>query len=202
MEMLAKHISMLIKWFLEGTINISLELPNTNAKTIGKDIVKISYLSSSGRYTALCDVGFGEIRENVRPYFEHPQVFKMYNTELQSELMFRCPNIDAILNEKLYYYLKFIEFRSLLKRNLPILETGYENTSLGDLDFFMKKFKKSIKAIVDGLVFQKMGAVEPNKLRENVTALLITIINNNFNDKANYIQELIDSVTDPNPYIV
>ena len=202
MRNVAEHISFLIKWFLEGIINISLELPNTSEKTVGKDLVKIAYLSTSGRYTALCDVVFGETKANVKPYFEHPKVFKMYNTELQTELMFRCPNIEAILNEKLYYYLKFIELRSLLKRNLPIVESGYENTTLEELDYFMKKFKKSIRAIVDGLVLQKFGVVEKNNLRDKEKEVLINILNNNFKDKENYILELTNSVTDPNPYNV
>ena len=202
MEKLAKHISFLIKWFLEGIINISLELPNTSEKTIGKDLVKIAYLSPSGRYTALCDVVFGETKANVKPYFEHPKVFKIYNTELQTELMFRCPNIEAILNEKLYYYLKFIELRSLLNQGSTIQEEGYQDTTLGDLDYFMKKFKKSIKAIVDGLVLQNFGKVEKNNLREKEKEVLINILNNNFKDKENYILELTNSVTDPNPYNV
>jgi hypothetical protein len=116
--------------------------------------------------------------------------------------MFRCPNIEAILNEKLYYYLKFIELRSLLKRNLPIVEAGYENTTLDELDYFMKKFKKSIRAIVDGLVLQKFGKVEPNNLRDKEKEVLINILNNNFKDKEIYILELTNSVTDPNPYNV
>ena len=202
MRNVAEHISFLIKWFLEGIINISLELPNTSEKTVGKDLVKIAYFSPSGRYTALCDVVFGETKANVKSYFEHPKIFKLYNTELQTELMFRCPNIEAILNEKLYYYLKFIELRSLLKRNLPIVEAGYENTTLDELDYFMKKFKKSIRAIVDGLVLQKFVAVEKNNLREKEKEVLINILNNNFKDKEIYILELTNSVTDPNPYNV
>jgi hypothetical protein len=202
MRNVAEHISFLIKWFLEGIINISLELPNTSEKTVGKDLVKIAYFSPSGRYTALCDVVFGETKANVKSYFEHPKIFKLYNTELQTELMFRCPNIEAILNEKLYYYLKFIELRSLLKRNLPIVEAGYENTTLEELDYFMKKFKKSIRAIVDGLVLQKFGKVEPNNLRDKEKEVLINILNNNFKDKEIYILELTNSVTDPNPYNV
>jgi hypothetical protein len=202
MRNVAEHISFLIKWFLEGIINISLELPNTSEKTVGKDLVKIAYFSPSGRYTALCDVVFGETKANVKPYFEHPKIFKLYNTELQTELMFRCPNIEAILNEKLYYYLKFIELRSLLKRNLPIVEAGYENTTLDELDYFMKKFKKSIRAIVNGLVLQKFGKIEPNNLRDKEKEVLINILNNNFKDKEIYMLELTNSVTDPNPYNV
>ena len=137
---LAAHISFLIKWFLEGAINISLELPNTNVKTLGKDIIKISYLGFSGRYKALCDVGFGKTSEIVRPYFEHPQVFKMHNDELGEDLMFRCPNIDAILDEKLYYYLKFIQLRDIINQGSTIQEEGYEDMNVETLNFFIQKF--------------------------------------------------------------
>jgi hypothetical protein len=197
MRNIAEHISFLIKWFLEGIINISLELPNTNVKTFGKDIVKISYLNNSGRYTALCDVGFGKIGENVRPYFEHPQVFRMYNNTLEQELMFRCPNIEAILDEKLYYYLKFIQFRDILRRGSAIHEKGYEDMNTESLNFFIQKFKRSIKAIVDGLILQQSGNINQEEQR-----MLLQFRLNQFNANTNFKEDAIQSILNANPYEV
>jgi hypothetical protein len=197
MRNIAEHISFLIKWFLEGIINISLDLPNTNVKTFGKDIVKISYLNSSGRYTALCDVGFGNISENVRPYFEHPQVFRMYNNTLEQELMFRCPNMEAILDEKLYYYLKFIQFRDILRRGSAIHEKGYEDMNTESLNFFIQKFKRSIKAIVDGLILQQSGNINQEEQR-----MLLQFRLNQFNANTNFKEEAIQSILNANPYEV
>ena len=197
MRNVAEHISFLIKWFLEGIINISLELPNTNVKTFGKDIVKISYLNYSGRYTALCDVGFGNISENVRPYFEHPQVFRMYNNTLEQELMFRCPNIEAILDEKLYYYLKFIQFRDIVRRGSPIHEKGYEDMNPESLKFFIQKFKRSIKAIVDGLILQQSGNINEEEQR-----MLLQFRLNQFNANTNFKEEVVQSILNANPYEV
>ncbi len=197
MRNVAEHISFLIKWFLEGIINISLELSNTSVKTFGKDIVKISYLNYSGRYTALCDVGFGKIGENVRPYFEHPQVFRMYNNTLEQEMMFRCPNIEAILDEKLYYYLKFIQFRDTVRRGEPIHEKGYEDMNAESLNFFIQKFKRSIKAIVDGLILQQSGNINEEEQR-----MLLQFRLNQFNANTNFKEEAIQSILNANPYEV
>ena len=195
MRNVAEHISFLIKWFLEGIINISLELSNTSVKTFGKDIVKISYLNYSGRYTALCDVGFGKIGENVRPYFEHPQVFRMYNNTLEQEMMFRCPNIEAILDEKLYYYLKFIQFRDTVRRGSPIHEKGYEDMNPESLKFFIQKFKRSIKAIVDGLILQQSGNINEEEQR-----MLLQFRLNQFNANTNFKEEVVQSILNANPY--
>ena len=198
---LAAHISFLIKWFLEGAINISLELPNTNVKTLGKDIIKISYLGFSGRYKALCDVGFGKTSEIVRPYFEHPQVFKMHNDELGEDLMFRCPNIDAILDEKLYYYLKFIQLRDIINQGSTIQEEGYEDMNVETLNFFIQKFKRSIKAIVDGLIMQQFGDIDKTEITDNERMILQYKLNK-FNANNNFKEELIKSVLNSNPYEV
>ena len=198
---LAAHISFLIKWFLEGAINISLELPNTNVKTLGKDIIKISYLGFSGRYKALCDVGFGKTSEIVRPYFEHPQVFKMHNDELGEDLMFRCPNIDAILDEKLYYYLKFIQLRDIINQGSTIQEEGYEDMNVETLNFFIQKFKRSIKAIVDGLIMQQFGDIDKKEITDNERMILQYKLNK-FNANNNFKEELIKSVLNSNPYEV
>jgi len=201
MEILAKHISFLIKWFLEGTINISLDLPNTSTRTLGKDIIKISYLGVSGKYKALCDVGFEKPSEIVRPYFEHPQVFKMYNAELQTDLMFRCPNIDAILDEKLYYYLKFIQLRDIINQGSTIQEEGYEDMNLVTLNFYIQKFKKSIKAIVDGLIMKQFGNIDKTEITDNERMILQYKLNK-FNANNNFKEEVIKSVLNSNPYEV
>ena len=46
---------------------------------------------------------FNKTNTNVEKYFIHPQEFKINMKRLKEELLFRCPNIDALLNEKLYY---------------------------------------------------------------------------------------------------
>jgi hypothetical protein len=131
----------------------------------------------------------------------HPQEFKINVKRLKEELLFRCPNIDALLNEKLYYYLKFIELRGILKQGLPIHENKYQDTTIDNLNFYMIKFKKSIKAIVDGLLLQNFGIVEPNNLKENEEFLLKEVLRD-FTSNNEFKQELIDAVTDPNPYNV
>jgi hypothetical protein len=199
MKNLAAHTGYLIQWFFAGNYNISLEFPNSNLNNMGKEIVKVSYKNSANKFTALADIGFDKPNANVEKYFMHPQEFKINVKRLKEELLFRCPNIDALLNEKLYYYLKFIEMRGILKQGLPIHENGYQDTTIDNLNFYMIKFKKSIKAIVDGLLLQNFGIVEPKSLKENEEFLLKEVLRD-FTSNNEFKQELIDAVTDPNPY--
>jgi hypothetical protein len=63
----------------------------------------------------------------------------------------------------------------------------------------MQKFKRSIKALVDGLILQRFGTIDQTELTENERLLLQEIltrfdINNDIKNTA------ITSITDPNPY--
>ncbi|MCX5895439.1 MAG: hypothetical protein NTZ51_06380 [Proteobacteria bacterium] len=203
MENVAEHISLLVQWFLKGTINISLEFPNTTIQTIGKDIVKISYKKMGSGYNALSDVGFGKINENIIPFFKNPKNFQIFVPELNQTLVFKCPTIDAILDEKLYYYLKFIEFKNILKTGGQIFESGYENTKEEDLNFFMKKFKRSIIAILDGLIIQEFGNIGTNEteIADNRKIMLQNVLYE-FKYDNRYKEQVIQSIMNSNPYEV
>jgi hypothetical protein len=54
---------------------------------------------------------------------------------------------------------------------------------------------------VDGLLLQNFGIVEPNNLKENEEFLLKEVLRD-FSSNNEFKQELIDAVTDPNPYNV
>ena len=201
MENVAEHISLLVQWFLKGTINISLEFPNTTIKTIGKDIVKISYKKNRVGYDALSDVGFGKINENIIPYFKTPKNFQIFVPELNQTLVFKCPTIDSILDEKLYYYLKFIEFKNILNTGGQIFESGYENTKEEDLNFFMKKFKRSIIAILDGLIIQEFGNIDATEIVDNRKIMLQNVLYE-FKSDNRYKEQVIQSIMNSNPYEV
>ena len=201
MENVAEHISLLVQWFLKGAINISLEFPNTTLKTIGKDIVKISYKKMGVGYTALSDVGFGKITDNVMSFFINSKNYQIIVPELNQTLVFKCPTIDAILDEKLYYYLKFIEFRNILKEGGQIFESGYENTKEEELNFFMTKFKRSIIAILDGLIIQEFGNISVTEIADNRKIMLQNVLYE-FKSDNRYKEQVIQSIMNSNPYEV
>ena len=65
------------------------------------------------------------------------------------------------------------------------------------LNFFIQKFKRSIKAIVDGLILQQSGNINQEEQR-----MLLQFRLNKFNANTNFKEEAIQSILNPNPYEV
>jgi hypothetical protein len=191
-ENLSTHIGLLIQWFLKDMLNISIEVPNSNEKTIGKEIVKLAIINSTNRYVALSDIGFDKIKDNVKEYFTHPQEFRMFSPQLQQPMLFRCPTIESILKEKLYYLLKFIELKNLLNKGMSIPYPEYENVTNDNLDYFISKFKRSIKSLIDGLIIKSFGTPKQSDWNSHemlmINELLLDFeVNNEYKEEAAYI---------------
>jgi hypothetical protein len=65
--------------------------------------------------------------------------------------LFVCPNIGALVDEKLYFYTKYMKYRLLLEKGEKIKEVGYETVTLADCTFYLNKFAKAILALTYGL---------------------------------------------------
>ena len=163
---LSSHIGYLIKWFLSSTqimTNISVLLPETSSNPKANlNIIKISYIKSVKRYDykkgmnveeyrPLSDVDFKDIPAELMPYFNKVVHYPFYIEELQTNVLFICPYIGALIDEKLFFYSKYMSFKILLKKGEKITEPSYENISLYDCDFYLNKFAKSILALTYGL---------------------------------------------------
>jgi len=165
---LSSHIGYLIKWFLnlsEPKVNLSVLLPPDIAENQrgNPNIVKLSYVKIVKRfnrikkmmdddYKAFSDLDFKELPENIKPYFKITRPYPFYVEELNQNLLFICPNIGAMIDEKIYYYAKYTKFLGILKENKPITEeVGYERLNIAECERMLDKFKRSIVALTKGL---------------------------------------------------
>jgi len=172
---LASHIGYLIKWFLTYielptellkddtkpvSLNIAVALPDVQDNTIcdstsksNPNIVKISYNKIATRICkALADIDFKETPAEVSSYFEKTHKYPFYIEELQTYVLFICPNIGSLIDEKIYLYAKYTGFKLLLEAGEKILDEGYETVNLDTCRFYREKFSKALLALTLGLV--------------------------------------------------
>jgi hypothetical protein len=149
MENLSAHIAYLVKWFIPEEINIVVSLPS-NPKNQNREITKILY--KDDKYKALSDVGFGEMKEDIRRYFETPIYTSFYVDDFETIALFIIPTIDDMLCEKLYFYAKYLIIRDKLKNKIPITETEYKNITIENCDYYIYKFNRAIKQLVNSIL--------------------------------------------------
>jgi len=193
---LAGHVSYLIKWFLhpqEKGYNISVMSPNPDNKRANPYIFKLSYVKSNKKYNPrtgtqvddfkqFSDVDFKDIPEGVRSYFDSAINYPFDISELDTKVLFRCPNIGALLDEKIYYFSKYIELKGILTDGKPITEPGYETTTIDDCERYLEKFKRSIlvmnngleRSRTDGVTSIELNTKERNSIERRLKKIKIT----------------------------
>lgn len=174
MKNLSCHIAYLIKWFIPEEIHIVINLPMDDST----DITKIVY-NDEKLYKALSDIGFGEIKEDVKQYFENPLYFPFYVDSFETTSLFITPTIDDILVEKLYYYIKYSNAKQKLISKETIAIDGDKPLTEEAANYYMFKFNKAIKQIVNSILkrdYVNLGA--PNK--EKMTTVMLPEMIENF----------------------
>ena len=180
---LAGHLAYLIRWFLNipsTDYKISVQSPNPANTRANPYIFKLSYIKSLKKqdfrkqilvddFKQFSDIDFKELPSHIIPYFQDDS--KEYNFEIslsdtKQKLMFRCPNLGALLNEKIYYYAKYSEFKQLLQQNQPIQDTEYKTLTIPECDRFLEKFKRAILAMNIGLQKQRKQNYDATSLLE------------------------------------
>lgn len=188
MENLSGHIGYLIKWFIPEEINVVVSLP-TNPKNSNKEITKILY-NDQKIYKALSDIGFGEMKEDIKKYFENLAYFPFFIDKFNTVSLFITPTMDDILAEKLYFYAKYFILKNKLLKNEPITEKGYENITELDCEHFMYKFKRAIMHLVESTI--KRDYTETTGMNEKETSrLILRGIIGNFDEYSNEEKERI-----------
>lgn len=150
MKNLSCHIAYLVKWFIPPEVNIVINLP-TEQSSQYSDITKIVY-NDDKLYKAISDVGFGEMKEDIDKYFENPMYFPFYIDIFESISLFITPTLDDILDEKLYFYAKYSNAKNKLKNGEMITERGYESLTEETCDYYLFKFKRAIKQLVNSII--------------------------------------------------
>ena len=177
---LSGHLAYLIRWFLntpETQYKVSVQAPNPSNTRANPFIFKLSYLKIKQKqdfrkqimvddFKQFSDIDFKETPTNIKPYFERSIDFKFFISELNENVLFRCPNIGSLLDEKIYYYAKYFQFKKQLEERKPITEEEYETLTIIDCDRFLDKFKKAIIAMNKGLQKQRFPGILPDELLE------------------------------------
>ena len=187
---LAGHISYLIKWFVqspETKYNVSVLPPNPANVRANPFIFKLSYVKDTKKYDhrknmmiddfrQFSDVDFKKVPQDIMKHFDTATDYDFDISELNTKVLFRCPNLGALLDEKVYYYAKYMEIKNLLTQNKPITNPDYKTTTIPDCERFLEKFKRAILPLNKGLQKQRGKQVtaeketmEPRLIKLNVT---------------------------------
>ena len=179
---LAGHFAYLIRWFLnipehepDPGYKVSVQVPNPINTRANQYIFKLSYIKSLKRYDfkkqmliddykQFLDIDFKEVSRDMISYFQDD--LKKYNFEIslssdtKQNLLFICPNLGSLLNEKIYYYVKYFKFKQILQNKQIIREDGYQTITIDDCDRFLEKFKRAILVMNKGLQIQRQQPKE------------------------------------------
>lgn len=186
MENLSEHIAYLIKWMIPEEINIFVSLP-TNPKNNNKYITKLLY--NDGKiFKALSDIGFEEINEDIRKYFDSLSYSPIYIDNFDTTSLFITPTLDDMLSEKLFYYTKYFKIKKLLEKGEPIKESKYSDLTKEDCDYLLYKFKRAILKLVEAIIKRDyMGVKDYDKIE--TSRLILRGFIGNFEDYTNEEKE-------------
>jgi hypothetical protein len=183
---LAANLACLMKWFLNRSdikLNISIQSPDSSRPDTNQYIYKLSYLKTitkkffskkenklveTNDYKPFADIDFKNLAEPIGAFFENVVNYPFFIPELNTHVLFTCPDIESILNEKIYFYIKYIGFLEILKTRNPITEIGYTKLDIKECYRILDKFKRAILAINKGILKQ----LEP--LSQYQSELLLT----------------------------
>jgi len=170
MENLSEHIAYLIKWMIPEEINVFVSLPS-NPKNTNKDITKLLY-NDDKLFKALSDIGFGEINEDIKRFFENLSYSPFYVDKFETNALFITPTIDDMLAEKLFYYGKYLKFKGMISRGEPIMEQEYSNLTQEECDRILLKFKRAILKLVEAILKRDYSDVTDLKDRDSAKLML------------------------------
>jgi hypothetical protein len=185
---LAANLAYLIKWFLNRNRNeliseLSIQTPDPSKPDTNQYIYKLSYVKSIKKrffsskenrmvvtddYNPFADIDFKTLQYPIDKFFGDVIEYPFFIPQLNIPILFTCPSIDSILNEKLYFYSKYIGFLQLLKLRQPITEYGYTKLNIVECIRILEKFKRAILAINKGILkqSQSLQAVGPISIEE------------------------------------
>jgi hypothetical protein len=174
---LSGHVAHFVKWFLQipnSPFNISVLEPNPENKRANPYIYKLSYIKQTKKrdykrqimvddFKPFSDIDFKETPENIKPFFDASTEYVFSIPELKTKVLFKCPNLGSLLDEKLHYYAKY---KKIIQDNKPINEEGL---TIEECERLLEKFKRSILAMNRGLQKQRFGELSPEELRNKET---------------------------------
>ena len=150
-------------------------------------------------YKAFSDIDFKEMPENIKLLFEKTTDYSFYVDELGENLLFKCPNMGSLLDEKMHYYLMYTRFKQSLKHKKPVDEAGYERLTLDECVRMLTKFGRAIVALNNGLQKKRFPQIEQNELLEKERASIMTRLDKLGKIDNTLKKKIVDSLH-PHPY--
>ena len=202
---LAGHIVYLVKWFINNPENqfiISVQAPNPENARANPFIFKLSYLKIIKRpdykqqrmvdeFKPFSDVDFKEMPENIRELFEKTNDYRFYIPELEQHILFKCPNTGSLLDDKIYYYIKYTQIKQLLEEKKPIVEPGYERITIPECIRILLKFKKAILALNHGLQKKRFPMLQEEELIAKEKLSIMARLDKSSNSMNNSLKQMI-----------
>ena len=205
---LAGHISYLVKWFInnpENKFSISIQVPNPENVRVNPFIFKISYVKTIQRrdyrlqrmvdeFKPISDIDFKEMPQNIRELFGRTNDYSFYIPELEQRILFKCPNTGSLLDDKIYYYVKYIQFKQLLEQNKPVAEPGFERLTIPECIRILLKFKRAILALNHSLQKKRFPMLEKTDLISKEKTSIITRLDKISNINKSLKKTIVDSL--------
>jgi hypothetical protein len=159
---------------------MTYQLKNLNVASLDFDDIKLSLINFFNQQPDLADIDFKNLTEPIGVFFENVVNYPFFIPELNTHVLFTCPDIESILNEKIYFYIKYTGFLEILKTRNPITEIGYTNLDIRECYRILDKFKRAILAINKGILKQleplsqsQSGLLLTDKLKDSIRSRLI-----------------------------
>ena len=168
----AGHLANLFLWFLHmpdrGAI-ISVQTHGPRNPRANPFIYKLSYGSKYGdrlAYKAMMDIDFKEIPDEIRTLYSNPYLKTVGLRKFKTDVTFLCPNIGSLLDEKVFYYVKYFKYLKRIQAGERVMEdyNGVQTEVTEKMCDFMigkvnvngrpnetGKFDKAIRALTIGL---------------------------------------------------
>lgn len=205
---LAGHISYLVKWVInnpENKFSISIQAPNPENVRVNPFIFKISYVKTIQRrdyrlqrmvdeFKPISDIDFKEMPQNIRELFVRTNDYSFYIPELEQRILFKCPNTGSLLDDKIYYYVKYMQFKQLLEQNKPVVEAGFEKLTIPECIRILLKFKTAILALNHSLQKKRFPMLEKTDLNSKEKTSIITRLDKISNINKSLKKIIVDSL--------
>ena len=186
-----KNLAYLLKWFvsfpeIQTITPIDLSIKDAIITNPTDTVVKLALFKITGP-KVLIDIGIHDIPPDVQLFFNHPQQFSFYIRELGEKASFRCPTYDAIVDEKLFYFVKYLRlynkfFNNEIVESVELRNVRNRESGLQSCDFFLRKFGKALVALFseklkEDIHYQKMNEFQKKFQKRTIAEMYLTKMN-------------------------
>lgn len=186
-----KNLAYLLKWFvsfpnISNITPIDLSIKDAIVSNPTDTVVKFALFKITGP-KVLVDIGIHDIPEDVVIFFNNPQGFHFYIKELGEKAIFKCPTFDSLVDEKIFYFTKYLRLYNKFFNNQPVDVSEFKNvrsreTGLQACDFFLRKFGKALIALFseklkDDIHYLNMNDFQKKFQRRTIAEMYLTRMN-------------------------